>query len=206
MGADVDYVRALIDTYKVAANKEATIELFKELCGSLDQLELSEEEKEAFRLEIKKELKKLGAELETGRGSLKEVIQKDVERCVREHPGALTSEIIEYTGFDPLIVERMLQLLEEEGKVHSEAVEGEPAERKYSPVRRPGAPAIGEELKMFCCERGEAEWMGGLLIMARDKDDSIGFYKEWEKTERDPYKTTEVDITTPGVVYDDKER
>jgi hypothetical protein len=206
MGADVDYVRSLIDTYKVAANKEATIEPFKELCRSLDQLELSEDEKEAFRAEIKRELEQLGAELETGRGSLKEVIQNDIERCVRAHPGSLTSEIIEYTGLDPLVVERMLQLLEEEGKVRSEAVEGEPAEKKYSPVRRPGAPSIGEKLKMFCCSRGLWEWGGGLLIMARDKEEAIGFYKKYENTEEDPYKSTEVDITTPGVVYNDKER
>jgi hypothetical protein len=136
MGADVDFVRALIGTFKIAAYKDTAIANFRELCQNLDQYELSEEEKRDFRKEIEEELEKLG-------------VKK---------------------------------------------------------VRKPEVPAIGEELKMFCCERGEAEWMGGLLIMARDKDEAIGFYKEWEKTERDPYKTTEVDITTPGVVYDDKER
>jgi hypothetical protein len=60
MGADVDFVRALIGTYQIAADKDIAIANFRELCQNLDLYELSEEEKRDFRKEIEEELEKLG--------------------------------------------------------------------------------------------------------------------------------------------------
>jgi hypothetical protein len=59
MGDDVDFIRALIGTFKIAANKDTAIANFKYLCQNLDQYELSEEEKQDFRKGIEEELEKL---------------------------------------------------------------------------------------------------------------------------------------------------
>ncbi len=49
----------------------------------------------------------------------KEVIKK----YIREHPGCITSEIIENLRLDPALAVETLVLLEEEGKVRGEEVE-----------------------------------------------------------------------------------
>ena len=49
--------------------------------------------------------------------------KKVIKKCIREHPGCITSEIIENLELDPALVVEALNLLEEEGKVRGEEVE-----------------------------------------------------------------------------------
>ncbi|MCK4397409.1 MAG: hypothetical protein KAV25_00260 [Methanophagales archaeon] len=49
--------------------------------------------------------------------------KKVIKKYIREHPGCITSEIIENLELDPALAVEALNLLEEEGKVRGEEVE-----------------------------------------------------------------------------------
>ena len=49
--------------------------------------------------------------------------KKVIKKYIREHPGCITSEIIENLNLDPALAVEALNLLEEEGKVKGEEVE-----------------------------------------------------------------------------------
>ncbi len=49
--------------------------------------------------------------------------EKVIKKYIREHPGCITSEIIENLNLDPALAVQALNLLEEEGKVRGEEVE-----------------------------------------------------------------------------------
>jgi len=49
--------------------------------------------------------------------------KKVIKKYIMEHPGCITSEIIENLRLDPALVVETLDLLEEEGKVRGEEVE-----------------------------------------------------------------------------------
>ena len=49
--------------------------------------------------------------------------KKVIKKYISEHPGCITSEIIENLELDPALAVQALNLLEEEGKVRGEEVE-----------------------------------------------------------------------------------
>jgi predicted transcriptional regulator len=49
--------------------------------------------------------------------------KKVIKKYIREHPGCITSDIIENLNLDPALAVQALNLLEEEGKVRGEEVE-----------------------------------------------------------------------------------
>lgn len=49
--------------------------------------------------------------------------KKVIKKYIREHPGCITSDIIENLKLDPALAVEVLNLLEEEGKVRGEEVE-----------------------------------------------------------------------------------
>jgi len=49
--------------------------------------------------------------------------KKVIKKYISEHPGCITSEIIENLELDPALAVEALNLLEEEGKVRGEEVE-----------------------------------------------------------------------------------
>nr|QNO51300.1 hypothetical protein ILBEGJOJ_00030 [Methanosarcinales archaeon ANME-1 ERB6] len=49
--------------------------------------------------------------------------KKVIKKYIREHPGCITSEIIENLNLDPALAVEALNVLEEEGKVRGEEVE-----------------------------------------------------------------------------------
>jgi len=49
--------------------------------------------------------------------------KKVIKKYIREHPGCITSEVIENLNLDPALAVQALNLLEEEGKVRGDEVE-----------------------------------------------------------------------------------
>ena len=49
--------------------------------------------------------------------------KKVIKKYIREHPGCITSEVIENLNLDPALAVQALNLLEDEGKVRGEEVE-----------------------------------------------------------------------------------
>lgn len=60
MGEDIDFVRALLDTYKASANETIKQMNLEELRDTLGEYDLSEEEQEEIKHAINKELKGMG--------------------------------------------------------------------------------------------------------------------------------------------------
>jgi len=103
MGDDIDFVRALLDTYKAGANETVKRMNLEELRDTLGDYDLSEEERTGIRKEIDKELETIGVsvvlskkeveimeEEEEAKAMTLEAREKTREELESEHEAKLT--------------------------------------------------------------------------------------------------------------------
>ena len=84
MGDDIDFVRALLDTYKASANETIKQMNLEELRDTLGEYDLSEEEREEIKHTINKELKGMG--ISPAEEAKREKPEKLFERLKEEFP------------------------------------------------------------------------------------------------------------------------